>query len=497
MKEYALRDKLACIIFFIVFQDAIKETVMAQPKENRPNIVFILADDLGWSDLPMYGNRFNEAPNLTKLAEEGMLFTNAYAAAPVCSPTRASIQTGQYPARTGIIDFISGHWRPFEKVTVPINAPQYLPYDTYTLAEALQDNGYRTGYFGKWHLGLKTTKEAHPSRHGYDNAIAYTGGGFYNPRFEPETASKPGERLSQALTRFSIEFIKENRGQPFFLFLAHYDVHVQLDADTSLIKKYVNKNNPDDHYPGNPVYAAMIEHLDQSVAAIRQTLEELNLTNNTLLIFFSDNGGLVSRFDKKPVAVNSKLQYITIDSLKPIATSNYPLRNEKGSLYEGGVKVPMIISWPGQVPQGKVNRSLVSSVDFYPTILALAGAKSREDHTIDGLNLQEIFTRDHLIYDRAIFWHYPVYHHSVPASAVRQGDWKLIQFLDEGWQELYHLEKDVSESINLIKKHPVKGRHLKKLLDDWRQQVNAPDVKPNPDFDPDKRHQWGTHPSKR
>jgi len=296
---------------------------------NRPNIVFIMADDMGWADLPVYGNQFNEAPRLSKMAEEGIRFTNAYAACPVCSPTRASIQSGQYPARVGVIDFIPGHWRPFEEVIVPVNRTQHLPANITTLGEAMKQAGYKTGYFGKWHLGH--LDEHHPSRRGYDNAYEYKGGGFFNPKFKPEFVvddiKKP---LSEILTDMSIEFLEENRDTSFFLFLGHYDVHVQLDADSALIDKYLQKEKVNG-YPCNAVYAAMVESVDKSVGRILDKLDELRLSENTIVLFFSDNGGLVKRFDGIPLLAKSKQHIYEDDTLLYIASSNAPLRAEKGT----------------------------------------------------------------------------------------------------------------------------------------------------------------------
>ena len=226
-------------------------TTKNNSKSYLPNIVFILADDMGWADLPCYGNTFNEAPNLDKLAEAGMRFTNAYAACPVCSPTRASIQSGQYPARVGVIDFITGHWRPYEEVVVPKNRTQYLPPEIESIAESLKKAGYTTGYFGKWHLG--NTEDTSPEGQGYDKVHVYSGGGFYNSKFTPQPKKKYEGRLSEILTDMSVDFIEENKEQPFFLFLAHYDVHVQLDGDKNLIEKYLRKERKD-QYPGNAVY---------------------------------------------------------------------------------------------------------------------------------------------------------------------------------------------------------------------------------------------------
>ena len=464
-------------------------------KESPPNIVFILADDLGWADLPVYGNKFNEAPNLDRMAREGVRFDNAYAACPVCSPTRASIQSGQYPARVGITDFIRGHWRPYEEVTVPKNRTQYLPSEIVTFAEKLKDAGSSTAYYGKWHLGWD---EYEPMKQGYDEQAAYSGGGFYNyaQYIIPPQEFPEGQILSEALTDLSISFIENNQDKPFLLFLSHYDVHVQLDAQEELIEKYLAKEKVDG-YTCNAVYAAMIENIDISVGRIEKKLEELGLEENTVLIFFSDNGGLRSRFDLVPLIAKTKQHYYQDDSLLYVATSNAPLRREKGTVYEGGIREPLIIRWPGKVKPGTLNHSIVSSVDFYPTLLDLAGVSPDPSQVLDGKSLKDIILKGEEDYDRAIFWHYPVYHHDVPASAVRKGDYKLIENLVDGSFELFNLAEDISESENLVDSNPAKYKEMRDLLKAWQKEVKAEFPNPNPAFDPSRRFEWGRHPDSR
>ena len=463
------------------------------PEQRPPNIIFILADDLGWADLPVYGNKFNEAPHIDKLASQGKLFTNAYAAAPVCSPTRASIQSGQYPARVGIIDFIPGHWRPYERLTVPSNRTQYLPPDIHTLGEVMKDAGYATGYFGKWHLGNKP--DHYPQNQGYDESVVYRGGGYFGfgEKLHPAQDFPSGTVLSHALTDLSLDFMEKNKEDPFFLFLAHYDVHVQLDADTTLIHKYMNKEKADD-YPSNAIYAAMIGHLDQSVGRIMDKLEELKLEDNTVVVFFSDNGGLVSRFDKIPLIADSKKHYYEGDTLLYVASSNRPLRSEKGTVFEGGIREPLIIKWPERIKPSTTSDALVSSVDFYPTFAALAGGKLPDNQVLDGKSILPELTGEKTVTQRAIFWHYPVYHHAVPASVVRKGDWKLIHFLDDDHLELYNLKEDIGETTDVAGLHADKTSELRQLLNDWREDVNAEMPQINPDFDPERRAEWGRHP---
>ncbi len=468
-----------------------------QVKGSKPNIVFILADDMGWADLPSYGNTFNEAPNLDKLAEAGIRFTNAYAACPVCSPTRASIQSGQYPARVGVIDFITGHWRPYEEVIVPKNRTQYLPGEIETIAESLKKAGYTTGYFGKWHLGWSA--ETVPENQGYDKVHVYNGGGYFSPKFDPKPEKEYKGRLSEILTDMSVDFLEENNpektGKPFFLFLAHYDVHVQLDADKELIDKYLNKERKDS-YPGNAVYAAMVEYVDRSVGKVLDKLQELNLDENTIVLFFSDNGGLIGRFDKVPLLADNSLPVYENSPLKYIATSNAPLRGEKGSVYEGGIREPLLVRWPGKIKPGTESSAIVTSVDFYPTLLELAGVE-KPYQVLDGKSIVPELLDNSFDPERAIFWHYPVYHHDVPASAVRKGDWKLIQNLVTGKVYLYNLRADISEAMDLSEVYPEKTAALLQILQEWQKDVKAEFPVPNPEFNEAKRYEWGIHPDRK
>jgi len=481
---------LICSIFLLSCSPETTESLSG----TRPNIVFILADDLGWADLPVYGNQFNEAPRLTQMAKEGIRFTDAYAACPVCSPTRASIMSGQYPARVGITDFITGHWRPYEEVIVPKNRQQYLPLEIFTMAEALKEAGYTTGYFGKWHLGGGNHL---PEYQGFDQVNVYQGGGFYNyaDRMSSPMEKVPGKILSEALTDLSLDFLDKNQNNPFFLFLAHYDVHVQLDADSALIEKYLAKEKVGD-YPGNAVYAAMVEHVDNSCGRILDKLEKLKLAENTLVVFYSDNGGLVSRFDKIPLLADSKLHIYDGDTLQYVASSNAPLRAEKGTIYEGGIREPLIMWWPGILDAGQVSNAIVTSVDFLPTFADLAGVVLPEEQVFDGISLVKLLEGNEPDPERAIFWHYPVYHHDEPASVVRKGKWKLIHKLVSDQRFLYDLEKDLGESQDLSLDEQEVVEDLYVILEEWRRDCQAEYPLPNPDFDPERRYEWGRHPDR-
>lgn len=488
------------ILFFltpITLAQESKPTNVKLELHDRPNIVLILADDLGWADLPIYGNTFHDAPHIEKLASEGMRFTNAYAACPVCSPTRASIQSGQYPARVGVIDFIPGHWRPFEKVIVPQNRTQYLPQEIITIGEAMKDAGYSTGYFGKWHLGNKP--EHHPLNQGYDEAN--TGYGHYNVKLIPEREESSSKRLTERLTDFSEEFIEKNKSQPFFLFLSYYDVHIPLVADMDLVEKYLKKKKRDT-YPGNAIYAAMIEYIDNSVGRIVAKLDECGLEENTIVIFASDNGGLIAAYDQRilvygrnPRLIEKNLAVYETNPLKYIATSNAPLHNEKGTVYEGGIRVPLIVKWPGKIEEGSRSDAIVTSVDFYPTLLELAMAEKPRGQVLDGKSLLPELLENRYNPQRAIFWHYPVYHHDVPAGAIRKGDWKLIENQVTGEVSLYNLRADISESMDLSDLYPEKTEELKKLLKNWQKEVKAEFPVPNPDFG--RKKKLGRHPNRK
>jgi len=421
-----------------------------EPEAAGPNVVFILIDDLGWADLPCYGNKFHETPNIDRLAREGMRFTNFYAASPVCSSTRASIHSGQYPARVGITNFIPGHYRPYARLTEPpiLNA---LPLEITTLAEALKSAGYRTGHFGKWHLGGKGHG---PLEQGYDVDV---------PGADP-----------QLLTDRVLEFIEANKDRPFFVDLSHRWVHIPLRAEPEAVRKYAAKPKPAKGV-NNPAYAAMIEAVDRSVGRILARLEELDLDEETLVIFTSDNGGLYRRFDGQG----------------PVVTTNEPLRAEKGTLYEGGIRVPLIVWLPGVVPEGTVCDEPTISMDFYPTLLEVCGAEAPQGQVLDGVSLVPLLRQTGKPNREALYFHYPHYHHSRPAGAIRAGKWKLIEFYDDGSVELYDLEEDIGETHNLAAEMTDKAIALRARLSAWRQAVGAKMPKPNPNFDPQREGQWG------
>jgi uncharacterized sulfatase len=419
-----------------------------------------------------------------------MQFNDAYVAAPVCSPARASIISGQYPARVGITDYIVGHWWPFEKMVVPTNKTQYLPLKLNTLGKILKNTGYRTGYFGKWHLG---GSEYYPDKQGFDESVVYEGGGYYDSNLVPDQNASSSVRLSEVLTDLSLDFIEQNKEKPFFLFLSHFDVHVQLDADSLLIQKYLKKDEQDG-YPSNAIYAAMIEHLDNSVGRIVKKIEELDISDDTMLVFYSDNGGLIRRGDKGPLIAKSKSHIYREDVLQYLATSNAPLRNEKGTLYEGGIRVPFIVKWPGKVKAGLKSEIPITSVDILPTLVDVGGGELPSNQIYDGKSILPVLTDNNYNNLRPLFWHYPHYHHDKPSGAVRLGKYKLIEFYDDSHLELYNLEEDVGEKNNLLDEMPSKANQLWSLLYNWRLSVNAEMPVPNPDFNPEIQEVMGIHP---
>lgn len=416
-------------------------------------------------DLGCYGNQFHETPNIDRLSKQAMRFTDAYAAGPVCSPTRASILAGQYPARIGITDFIPGHQRPWAKLKVPQNR-LWMPLETVTIAEVLKEHSYATGHIGKWHLDGKGYG---PEAQGFDKVI--------------DEVSNLNDKQVTGFTDQAIKFIQENKDKPFFLYLSHHTVHIPLEAPQQLIEKYQNKPKPATGV-NNPIYAAMIEHLDTSVGRIINKLDELNLTDRTMVVFFSDNGG-----QYKP--------YGGYGGDKSAITTNSPLRDEKGTLYEGGIREPLIVRWPGVVKPGTICSVPVCSVDFYPTFLEIAGAKANLDQVLDGQSILPLLTQKGKFKRDTTYWHYPHYHHSTPAGAIRQDKWKLIEFYEDGRLELYDLENDIGEKNNLAIEMPEKAAQLRQRLAAWRKSVGAKMPTSNPDFDPARAHEWGGQQSKK
>jgi arylsulfatase A-like enzyme len=442
-------------------------TAAAKPAA-APNFIFILVDDLGWTDLGCQGSKFYETPHIDWLAREGMRFTQAYSACTVCSPTRASLLTGKYPARLHVTDWIKGHARPHAKLRVPDWTMQ-LPLEERTLAEALRDAGYATASIGKWHLG---GPKFYPEHHGFDVNLGGNDRGqppsYFSPYNIPTLTDGPkDEFLSDRLTDETLKFIEQNRTKPFFIYLPHYAVHTPLMGKPAVVAKYKAKADPR-HPQQNARYAALVESVDDSVGRILARLDALDLAENTVIFFTSDNGGLV---------LNN-------------VTSNQPLRAGKGSVYEGGVRVPLLVKWPGVTRPGSVCDAPVSTPDFYPTMLEMAGLKPLQRQVMDGRSLVPLLRQRGAVRRDTVYWHYPHYHPggATPYSAVRAGDWKLIEFFEDNRVELYHLRDDIGEENDLAATQRGKAQALRKQLQAWRKAVGAQLPTPNPDFDPALQH---------
>jgi arylsulfatase A-like enzyme len=464
------------------------------------NFVFILADDLGQRDLGCYGSTFYETPRLDALAAGGMRFTSAYSACPVCSPTRASIQTGKYPARLHTTDYFGGP-QPDEALTMPrfknrrLLPPPYLerlPHEEVTIAETLKQADYVTFFAGKWHLG---PKGYWPEKQGYDINIGGCGWGspksYFSPYGNPRlTDGPPGEHLPDRLAQETAQFIQEHRDKPFFVFLSLHDVHTPLQARPDLQAKYETKAKLVKHeglrtireggrnvrqVQDHAVYAAMIEAMDQAVAKVLDALEEAGVADRTAVFFTSDNGGL--------------------STAEGAPTANVPLRAGKGWMYEGGVRVPLIVRWPGVAAPGAVCDQYLISTDYFPTMLDMADQQSsllapredsplaeRKDYTLDGVSFVPLLKGDADFHRGPIYWHYPHYGNQggAPASAIRDGDYKLIEFLENNRLELYNLAKDLGEKTNLADVESARAQRMQQQLRQWRQAVGAQMPSPNP-----------------
>ncbi|TLS49126.1 sulfatase [Paenibacillus antri] len=453
----------------------------------QPNIVMILIDDMGWKDLSCYGSDFYETPNLDRFAEDGVRFTDAYASCPVCSPTRASVMTGRYPASVGVtdwIDFGSGI-HPCRGKLVDVPYLKYLPLEERTIASVLKEAGYRTWHVGKWHLGGEAYS---PDKHGFD---ANVGGchwgmpinGFFSPYGIPTLDEGPeGEYLTDRLTDEAIQLILQKDDRPFFLNLWHYAVHTPIQAKPEDIERFARKAEamgldsvdpfevgesfPMEHkrhlnvirrkLQSDPVYAAMVYNLDWNIGRLLNALEQAGAAENTLIVFTSDNGGLATS-EGSP-------------------TCNFPLQEGKGWMYEGGVREPLLIRWPSVAKGGSVCSEPVTTPDLFPTFLQAAGIKfvPEPDRPIDGVSLVPLLQGGALERE-AIYWHYPHYGNQggTPGSSIRMGTYKLIEFFEDGRLELYHLGEDVEEKHNLVTERPDIAARMHRLLTSWRESVEA------------------------
>lgn len=452
-----------------------------------PNIVFFLVDDLGQRDLGCYGSTFYETPNIDRIAREGALFTDAYAACPVCSPTRASLMSGQWPQRTGITDYIGAAKTPQEwkRNTKLLPAPysDRLALDSPTLAKAMKSAGYATFFAGKWHLGPEgwwpENQGFDINMGGMDRGGPYGGKQYFSPYGNPRLPDGPeGEHLPDRLATETAKFITASRDKPFFAYFSFYSVHTPLMAREDLRLKYEAKRSrlgltdkwgregerdvrlTQEHV----IYAAMVEAMDLAVGKVLAKLDELGLAENTLIVFTSDNGGL-STSEGWP-------------------TSNLPLRGGKGWMYEGGIREPLLVRWPAVVKAGRVIDTPVSSPDFFPTLLEAANAKPQPAQVMDGVSLMPLFKNGSMP-ERPLFWHYPHYGNQggAPSAAIRRGAWKLIHWMEDESVELFDLSKDIGEKANLAEKEPQRAAELRAELTAWQKQVGAKFPIPNPSFD--------------
>ncbi len=472
-KDTLLKCRLLAFLLLLPFA-----SIASDVRHN--NIVLFLIDDLGWMDLGCQGSSYYKTPNIDRLAREGARFTDAYAACAVCSPTRAAILTGKYPARIMLTDWLpSGRWNPRARLREGRRV-RSLPVEEWTLAEALREAGYRTASIGKWHLG--SAPFSLPEHHGFDLNVAGNGHGApgnyffpYNGNWLIPTTRKrvrwntlpdgdPGEYLTDRLTDEAVAFIRQSRDQSFFLYFPHYGVHTPLQAPEEMVARY--EGIPDTERQGDPTYAAMVESIDQSVGRVLEAVKEIEKEDETVIIFTSDNGGFYK------------------------ATDNAPLRANKGSYYEGGIRVPLLVKWPDLTRAGDVIREPVTSSDLYPTCLAAAGLPMLPHQHQDGLNLVPLLKGANSWDRDALFWHFPHYNNhpsSFPSSVIRMGNWKLIETFDPAGLELYNLGDDLGESINLAVKRPELAKALHDRLRQWRQSAGAEMMTLNPDYAPEKK----------
>lgn len=441
----------------------------AAARENRPNIVFILADDLGWADVNCFdplNRNFYETPHIDSLAAQGMKFTHAYSNGANCSPTRAALLSGQYYPHQPIYHVGT----PGRGAMIPAENGRFLPLEKVTIAERLKQAGYSTAFVGKWHIG--DPPQTGPLQQGFDLNIGGYGagnpggwkGGYFSPNNNPhiETA-RPDEYLTDLLTREAVSFIEQNAEKPFYLQLSYYTPHSPFQAPAERVQKYRSKPGVGGH--SHPVYAAMIESLDLGVGNLMQALERLGIAENTIVIFTSDNGG--------------RGGYEFIGHGDNDVTSNAPLKSGKGSFYEGGIRVPLIVRWPNKIRKATRCDEPVISIDFYPTLLQAAGLKKQDDYLLDGANLMPLLLgRQNELSRDSLIWHFPGYPNAAwrtsPVSVIRSRNWKFMKFYESGELKLFDLAEDPGEQQNLVEERPELRDQLHEKLERWLRKTDAP-----------------------
>lgn len=462
--------KVSVILLLLVFGCSSRK----QPDTaKQPNVVFILIDDLGWKDVAINGSDYYQTPNIDNLASEGIRFTNAYSACTVCSPTRAAIMSGKYPATINCTDWIEGHKLKGKPLAVP-DWTMYMDTSEFTLAEAFQEAGYTTAHIGKWHLG--EDPKYWPEHQGFDiNIGGWSMGspnrkddkynGYFAPFGNPRLEDKPDDNyLTDRLTDEAVAFLKKNSksDKPFFLNFWTYNVHTPLQAKQEKIDKFESLKD-ENKLQNNPIYAAMVEHMDDAVGRVIQTLKDEGIYDNTIIVFTSDNGGLIGKGKSK-------------------ITNNSPLREGKGGMYEGGVRVPLIMKFPQEKSINKTTDQPVISVDFYPTLLNLThiNVPKAVKENLEGEDIYSML-KSNKVMPRDLFWHYPHYHSqgAAPYSAIRSGDWKLIYFYETKSSELYDLKKDIGETTDVSNQFPEVKTSLLMKLENWKIKVEAQEPIPN------------------
>ncbi|MGK7393855.1 MAG: sulfatase [Candidatus Cyclobacteriaceae bacterium M3_2C_046] len=437
--------------------------------QDKPNIIFILADDMGYKDLGCYDNPFNETPVLDQLAEEGMMFTQAYAH-PACSPSRAALMTGKHPARLHITTALGVKRKDQGSPVLPASMTEALPSNEITLAEILKSNGYQTGIVGKWHLGGDAATSAHGQGFDYDRVISENGLDYYNyaisSRGKPVFEDTGAVYLTDKLSDYGVQFIRQQqKDQPFFLYMAYSAPHLLIIPKAEKVSKYMWKYN---EFEGkyNPYYATMIESMDEGIGRLLGELQRKGMADNTLIVFKSDNGG------------------VGMDQIAYRPTSMDPLRAWKGHVFEGGIRVPLIMHWPGHIQPGAVNQNYVVIHDFLPTIMDLIGDQELPEN-LDGQSFLPIIQDSGLPFDRgAIYFHFPHFsgQGGRPAGAVRLNEWKLVENYETGQTALFNLEEDIGEEVDLSLKNPAKSAEMYKLLKDWQKKIKANMPEKNPEY---------------